>query len=412
MRHLNDTRYTTRLAVRYLGFLYGYVDDPTRARAIDAQGTLRVQSNTGGLTSLLRRKWQLMKVVDKLLRAHPGAPPLPADLSTAEREELNKRVDHRHHAIDATVVALTTPTLVSQLANIAREAELKRLPHDRLPPIPDPWAGFEEDVEAALSKIVVSQRPDYRVNGPLHKATNYSRPITTVDQGQRTHLRVPINDAALNPADIADKAVRAAVEAKLGDGRPDKVFDLSRPQTLPVVGRGSGARLVRRVRTIAFDKASHLMQVRAGFVQEGSNNHLVVFQREKKTGAARTKQMDGNDVGWAVCSTFEAMGRLRRGEPLVQAPADGSILCEIRKGDYFEVTDDEGRRGLYLVDNFSENDLQLRMPHLLADSKARGFASGRPRFKSVGAWLRANPRKKRVSVLGEVSDWPENGHHG
>jgi CRISPR-associated endonuclease Csn1 len=416
MRHLNDTRYISRLAVRYLGHLYGFVDDPTRARAIDPLGRLRVQSNTGGLTDLLRRKWQLMRVMDKLLRAHPGAPVLPTVLSNEERDELNKRVDHRHHAMDAVVVALTTPAFVNQLANIAREAELKKLPHDRLPPIPDPWAGFLEEVENALSRIVVSQRPDRRINGPLHKATNYSRPITSGDGKLRTHLRVPINDSSLRPAKIPDKGLREAVERKLGHGKPDKTFDPSRPETLPVVGNDSGVHPVKRVRVEAFDKTSHLRKLGGGYgtryVLRGGNNHLVIYQVLDEMGQPQKDRKGQSEFGWKLCPTVEAMDRLRKREAIVQVPANCKLVAEVRRGDYFQLTDDNDLVGLYVVDNISDGDIQLRLAHLLPDKDARKIECGRPRIASVRAWIAAKPRKMSISVLGEVTEPHGSVPHG
>jgi CRISPR-associated endonuclease Csn1 len=398
MRHLNDTRYISRLAVRYLGFLYGCVDDPTLSRAIDAQRRWRVQSSTGGLTSLLRKKWHLMQVMDKLMRAHPGSPHYPADLTTEQKNELNKRVDHRHHAMDAIVVALTTPALIEQLANVARDAELKRLPPEKLPPIPDPWAGFIEDVENSLNKIIVSQRPDYRVNGQLHDAQPFSRPITTKNQKQRTHQRVFIEN--VDPAKIADDALRAAVEKKLGDLAPDKAFDRNRPETLPVFGTGTGAHPVRRVRVVKFDKAGHLQQIGAGFVQEGSNNHLVIFERLDPATKPRDK------FGWETCSTLTAVRRVRDKQPLVQVPAGCEARWVLRIGDCFELTDEKGATRLYILDSISDGDIQFRMPFLTKpkDNKMRKFQFGHPRITSVKAWLEAKPKQMRISVLGEVSE--------
>ncbi|HMS16764.1 MAG TPA: type II CRISPR RNA-guided endonuclease Cas9, partial [Planctomycetota bacterium] len=90
-RQLNDTRYASRLAIRYLAELYGGVLE----RGVDPAGRLRVQAGTGGVTATLRS-------VLGMSRALGG--------------EIKTRDDHRHHAIDAVAVALAGPQLLPAMA--------------------------------------------------------------------------------------------------------------------------------------------------------------------------------------------------------------------------------------------------------------------------------------------------------
>ncbi|MCS7304803.1 MAG: type II CRISPR RNA-guided endonuclease Cas9, partial [Thermoguttaceae bacterium] len=83
-RHLSDTRWITRAAADYLAVLYGGRTDPQTGR-------LRIQTTTGGLTALIRRALNLDSILG------PGTD--------------KTRADHRQHAIDALVVALTTAGL-------------------------------------------------------------------------------------------------------------------------------------------------------------------------------------------------------------------------------------------------------------------------------------------------------------
>ena len=62
-RHLQDTRYASRLATDYLGLLYG--------GRIDADHTLRVQVSGGGLTHHLRNEWSLNAVLGRRRRQVP-----------------------------------------------------------------------------------------------------------------------------------------------------------------------------------------------------------------------------------------------------------------------------------------------------------------------------------------------------
>ena len=108
-RYLNNTRYASRLAADYLAVLYG--------GRIDDSGKRRIDVTPGQLTGLLRRLWGLNAIVG--------------------REGDNKgRVDHRHHAIDAVVVALTEPRTVKQVADAAGDAERRGV--KRLLPLSEP----------------------------------------------------------------------------------------------------------------------------------------------------------------------------------------------------------------------------------------------------------------------------------
>src|SRR3546814_4468470 len=84
------------------------------------------------------------------------------DHNIVENEHSNapkNRLDHRHHAIDAAVVAVTTRSLLQQIARTAGQAEDKHL--DRLfEGLPKPWDSFREDLGEALTRVTVSHKPD------------------------------------------------------------------------------------------------------------------------------------------------------------------------------------------------------------------------------------------------------------
>ena len=97
----------------------------------------------GQHTALLRRHWGL----DGVLR-NDGL-------------ELKNREDHRHHAVDALVIALTNRSRLQQLTQLNKlggvEATGERLP--------DPWPGFFQAVEKAINEIHVSHRVRRKVAG-------------------------------------------------------------------------------------------------------------------------------------------------------------------------------------------------------------------------------------------------------
>ncbi|TWB19013.1 CRISPR-associated Csn1 family endonuclease [Nitrospirillum amazonense] len=140
-RHMNDTRYLSRLARQYLGCLYDLRVEGERVRAMP-----------GTLVGLLRRKWGL-----NALLALDGE---------------KNRNDQRHHAVDAAVIAILDQGTIQAVQRAAKVAEDKDL--DRLLEDFDPrhnW--FRDHVRDHLARIVVSVKPDHGVTGRLHEDTNY-----------------------------------------------------------------------------------------------------------------------------------------------------------------------------------------------------------------------------------------------
>jgi CRISPR-associated endonuclease Csn1 len=137
-RQLKDTQYLAKISQRYL-------------TTICPPGDVKVFP--GRLTALLRHHWGL----DTLL-AQPDA----------DRIAKN-RADHRHHAIDALVVALADVRMLRQIQS-ANEAD--RLGDIEVPP---PWPALRAEAESAVAAIVVSHRQDHNPAGRLHEETAYGQ---------------------------------------------------------------------------------------------------------------------------------------------------------------------------------------------------------------------------------------------
>lgn len=391
-RDLNDTRYASRQAMDYLGLLYGGVN------GVDPHGVRRVQASCGGITATLRNEWGL----NQLLSA------------TAEKS----RDDHRHHAVDAVVIGLTSPRTVKLLADCAARAASEG--RQRYAQVPEPWPGFRMEVGNAIERVVVSHRVDYRLAGGLHKATNYSpvkAGVETVqtkatksrEAGEKQvtaefrHVRAPL--ATLTRADldkIVDARVRAAVVAAAGGGDPAKVFKVE--ANLPrLPNRNGPPRIIRKVR---LREKIRLLAVggsagRGGpgttrFVAPDENSHLEVVEFTDAKGKV-TWEIDH------IVSRFEAHRRSSAGEPVVRTDwgPGRRLIMVIRKGDFFRVNVDD-KRELMRVTTTGKGEIQLYRP---CDARPLGASHperSRGRFTSGKAWRAANPEPVSVSPLGDV----------
>ena len=135
-RALSDTRHLSRVAREYLTLIC-----PHSTRVIP-----------GRMTAMLRAKFGLNDVLGL-------------------NGEKNRN-DHRHHAVDACVVAVTDQGLLQRFARAsasARERQLNRL----VETMPLPWETYREHVRRAVDRIWVSHKPDHGHEGAMHNDTAY-----------------------------------------------------------------------------------------------------------------------------------------------------------------------------------------------------------------------------------------------
>lgn len=187
-----------RSARAYLAHLY---DEKSERRR-------RVRVIPGQMTALLRRGWGL----EGMLRA-----------AATDETARKPRDDHRHHAIDAFVVAGTTRGLLQQFARAAFGCDAA----ERLAAlVPPPWKGFYRcEVEQALNRLVVSHKPDHgtrgqagNTTGQLHNETAYGLVELVPDGPSTIVVRKPLSALRL-PKDlesVRDPALRAALKGLWG----------------------------------------------------------------------------------------------------------------------------------------------------------------------------------------------------
>jgi CRISPR-associated endonuclease Csn1 len=137
-RLLNDTRYMARVAAKYMYYVCGKDN---------------VWTVTGKHTAMLRGKWGLNSILGD--------------------DDNKDRSDHRHHSIDAFVIALTSRSFVKQLANTIKNSR-DRFIEKLAPPYPD----FDYDnFKNTVHSIVVSHKPDQINSKTLQKRNQTTGPL-------------------------------------------------------------------------------------------------------------------------------------------------------------------------------------------------------------------------------------------
>ncbi|MCD6282989.1 type II CRISPR RNA-guided endonuclease Cas9 [bacterium] len=383
-RQLNDTRYASRLAKKYLGLLYGGVDDD----GIDASGKRCVQATSGKVTATLRYLWGLNAVLGQAA--------------------IKSRDDHRHHAVDAIVVALTSSSAIKALSDAAKRGASVARKYSKVKP---PWHTILEDARKAVLGITPSHRVNRRVRGALHKETFYSPPRDESgrrsEEGEYVHVHQPLESlSARDVASIVDPVVRKAVEDKLqqlGETDPAKAF--KDPSNYPRLKSGQ---LIKKLRV------RHKLEVvpvgqeeyRQRYVMLGNNHHMeiVEVQLTDKQGNVK-KDKDGKPmVKWEgyVVSMFEAYQRKKRKEPIVKRDhgPGKKFLFSIAGGDTIELQKEEGKSELFVVRTVAQSTQIRFVP--VHDARTL-LEIGKVGLTAVPETLRKwNCRKVAVNRLGEV----------
>lgn len=372
-RQLIDTQHMARLAKTYLEQVCGQVWAPP-----------------GRLTAMLRAKWGL----NSLLPDH----------NFTDANQPKNRKDHRHHAIDAFVVACTDRGLINRIARASGEAESLDL--DRLFPkdgFPDPYEGFRDDLWARLEKVVVSHKPDHGLppgaqnnvhvtSGQLHEETAYGLVDEEID-GKRYNLvsRKAIDALTKNEIErIRDARLRTTLKqiAYDAEGAGKKLNE-----ALAEFGKENG---VRRVRILKTEKSVRIVRHGGGFEKAyspGDNHRIEIFELpDGKWAGEGVTVYDANKPGFEPAWKRET--------------PQAKLVMRVHNGDLIEA-DFGDERKIYRVCmlDAAANRLKLAAHNEAGSLGNRHTDKDDPFRYEMKAYSRikeAKARRVRVDVLGRV----------
>ncbi|OIQ78858.1 CRISPR-associated endonuclease Cas9/Csn1 [mine drainage metagenome] len=318
-RALNDTRHMSKVAREYLNLIC------PNTRVIP-----------GRMTAMLRAKFGLNDVLGL-------------------NGEKNRN-DHRHHAVDACVIAVTDQGLLQRFATAsasAREQQLSRLVDN----MPLPWESYRTHVKRAIDAIWVSHKPDHGYEGAMHNDTAYGLRgdgkvsfHKTVD-GQRTRIEDNLKVIEFTSAKASDR------HGLLPDGEPK-----------PYKG------------------------------YKGDSNYCIEIVRNEKG------KWEGE-----VISTFDAYQLVRTyGEERLRHPtlsiSDKPLVMRLIRDDIVRLTHEEKAQTLRLCKMSGDGVLAFS-----ATTEANVDARTRTKdisyvFKTAGSLQKSNARRITISPIGELRD--------
>ena len=395
-RQLNDTRYISKEAKNYLSKICN-----------------KVTVSPGQATSNLRHKWGLNQILND--------------------DNEKTREDHRHHAIDALVMACTKVSYVQELSKwnrYNRGYDVKDFPM--------PWLSFWKDAEKAVNQILVSHKKvsnDITVRthttekngkkhtnlgvaarGQLHKETVYGK--RTFNGEEAFHVRKPIEslETAKQIAKVVDESIRLLILKRvneLGGFVKDKVpantffivdeNGVKQPQIFLPNQNGAPVPILKVRVKENIGGAVKLKTNVNQWVNPRNNHHVLIYKDEK-----------GN-LKEEVVTFWTVVERKRTGQSVYQLPIDGKeMVTTLHINDMFllGLSEDEInwenpdykvlKEHLYRVQKFTSGDYYFRK----ALTSSIQNPEEKQQINSFGfgknGWSTHNPIKVKISVSGKI----------
>ncbi|MDT8413626.1 MAG: type II CRISPR RNA-guided endonuclease Cas9, partial [Vicingaceae bacterium] len=394
-RQLNDTRYISKEAKNYLSKISN-----------------KVTVSPGQATSNLRLKWGLNSVLN--------------DENTKTRE------DHRHHAIDALVMACTKVSYVQELAKwnrYNRTYDLKEFPM--------PWETFRYDAEKAVEQILVSHKKvsnDITVRthitekngkkyknigvaarGQLHKETVFGK--RTFNGEEAFHVRKPIDSLTTEKQleKVVDEAIKILIRKRIQvlggfvkGAIPNNTFfiidesGVKQPQIFLPNKNGEPVPILKIRVKENIGGAEKLKQNVNQWVNPRNNHHVLIYKD------------DNENLKEEVVTFWTVVERKRQKQSIYLLPEDGKeIVTTLHINDMFllglnedeinwENPDYEALKDhLFRVQKLTSGDYFFRKntSSTITDDdykQIRGFGEGKT------GWFTFNPIKVKISVSGKI----------
>ncbi len=334
VRQLNETKHFSRVARTYLAHLF---DEKSQKRRF-------VDATPGRLTAAIRRGWGLNGLLYESRKQDGNAP------------DAKTRDDHRHHAIDAFVVACTTPATVQRMmkaASVDNSSEVARSKNlAQIAEQAPAWEGFSRnDLRPLIDRIVVSHRPDHGTRSDSGKTTDQLHNDTAygiVDAGNE-----------ISPATVV---VSKPLSGFTSRKHVEAVRDRALREVLLRLWEQSGekgAEFAKRAWKNGVSMNGHVHRVRSVRVIEQQSNLVVISDRSGKPYKAYATAANEfveiwlmRDGNWQILAipTFEAnrpdidWSRFRPVDRTGRVDPTARKLMRLHKGDMGALSTGDKRR--------------------------------------------------------------------
>ena len=364
------------------------------------------------------------------------------------------RDDHRHHAIDALVIALSKQSYFQQLSayNAARDAKKKGITFDKEQlDFPDPWNGFHTDAKKEAEKILIAHKQNRKVltevrkritkngktftsvgnavRGQLHKENVYGQRQAPFETTKGYHMRKKVVDLKDNQLDkIVDLEIRKIIiNARKEEAIIKKQIEVIEKQKKKVHTDEEETELNLQIATLKKqidllytlknkngepvpikkvrirEEMSNAQQVKEinQFVNPRNNHHVIIYKDEN--GVLKDD----------IKNFWEVVERQKQHEDTYQLPEEdggGKIITTLQENDVFvlglnndEFDDNKSNisyltKYLYRVQKISKMNIMFR--HHLASTLNQ--KEQEIHVQSLGRLEELNPIKIKITTTGKI----------
>ena len=364
------------------------------------------------------------------------------------------RDDHRHHAIDALVIALSKQSYFQQLSayNAARDAKKKGLTFEKEQlDFPDPWTGFHTDAKKEAEKILIAHKQNRKVltevrkkitkngktftsvgnavRGQLHKENVYGKRQAPFETTKGYHRREKVSDLKDNQLDkIVDLEIKKIIiNARSEETIIKKQIDLLEKQKKKVHTDEEEIALNNKIQELK-------KQIELLYTLKNKNGEPVPIKKVRIRIEMSNAQPLKGDLHWVnprnnhhiiiykdengvlnddIKSFWEVVERQKQGEKMYQLPKkhkEGKIITILQENDMFILGLSEEAflenssniaflaNYLYRVQKISEGDYSFR--HHLASTLNN--KDQEIRVASMKRWTELNPIKVQITDTGKI----------
>ena len=306
-----------------------------------------VYATSGSVTDFLRHIWGYDEILHQLnlakYRDAEMTEMLTYDHRGQEHQEeriknWSKRIDHRHHAIDALTIALTKQGYIQRLNSLsASHDEIEAAVREKNPVMDRKYSLLEkyiyiqphftvQKVTDVVDGILVSFRAGKKVTTPAKRAKYHNGKRVIVQDGllvprgalteetvygklgDKYVVKYPLNHPSMKVDEIVDPTIREIVRARLAafGGKAKDAFakplysDAAQTMEIKSVRCYTGLQ-DRAVAAVRFNEQGEAI----GYAKTGNNHHIAIYQ-------------DANSqYHELVVSFWQAVERKRYGLPIV-----------------------------------------------------------------------------------------------
>ncbi len=295
-----------------------------------------VEVTNGAATAKLRRYWGLNTIIKS-------------------EEDKKSRDDHRHHAIDAIVIAYTSIRFLQQISRYHSLRIHDKVIQDRFEP---PFEGFRNEVVKFVSSILVSHRKDKRLLSTKNNKYYHRRSGSREHQKGIMSVRGQLHEETiygkiLDPYSGREEYVVKKQLSKLTPEQVDKIVDKPIIELIKETAEltGKSIKQVLNEDLVQYNEAGKGVRIRSVRIKAVHKPQSIIVKDKNGKISERNVMLKNNYCAniyankkgkkiMNIISFYDAVNRKIRNQSLIDDFPELEYLFTITQDDYLLILDE------------------------------------------------------------------------